>query len=847
MLAPTHRRLRRALGVAALGLALTAGVTPLAPATPDASADVAVATAPGARGPAPQTLLAELRSIGGGATTIRTEPSTGAVRFVGFPAGTAWRAPVGSAGTPTQTAHAFLARYSTVFGVRPGQLRPTTNHGAPAASPTVRFAQYHGAVPVTGAELVLALDSTGGITTVAGKLLPGPRLGTEAAVTPARARDLAVAAARREWSLPASSPVTAGAPELSIVDSGLAPRSGSSAPTLAWQVPVARAGAGEPQAAFVFLDAGTGSRLAVLERVHAALDRRVCDNNNRRGFPATCLLDVDRTEGEAPSGISAIDDVYDHLGTADAFFRTRFGRDGLNGAGQPYRAVVRYCQPFATSRCPYQNAYWDGIDTLVFGSGYAADDVVFHELVHGITQSMSRLFYLDQSGAINESLSDIFAEFIDLLDPATDAADDANPSLRWLLGERLEDGAIRSLASPTDFDQPDSMLSAAYLSVPAGIRCSVANDYCGVHVNSGVGNKAAYLIAAGGEFQGRSVTGIGIPKAAAIFYRAAGLLGPLSRYHDLADALVQSCANLIGTAPLGADSPVSAADCLEVSDAVAATAMDYEASATDKPNLAPRARNRAVSAQKGIARLNVLRGAIDPDGDAVTFGTATNGTKGKVRCTAAGVCTYRAKPAARGTDRFTYTVRDGRGGVDTGTVAVKLSTRQARADAGELDDEGRAIKDRGASNDRGDGGELDDEGRAFNDRSAATGTRRASPGPADLVGISRTGAVRYAEGSALRTGDLRVRRSGGKIRAITGTGTFGPGLRVSFDLKVRDELAFGEIVVRHPRSGFVDRIPVQGDRIFAQGRKITGDVRWRLNGKAIPRQRMVFTVRDRRR
>ncbi|MGQ0626219.1 MAG: M4 family metallopeptidase [Sporichthyaceae bacterium] len=830
---PTHRRLRRAFCGTALGLALIAGVSPVDGGSPGARADITTGDDAGARGEIDSTLVGELRAIGGGATTIRIEPSTGAVRFVGFPAGTAWRA---GAGAPAQAAQAFLARYSTVFGARAKALRLTGDHLAGDGTRTLRYSQYHEQVPVTGAELVLALDADAGVITAAGKLVPTPGRTAAAAVSPARARDRAVRAARREWSLPAGARVKTSPPELTIFDPALAGRSGGSDPVLAWQVPVHTAASGGTVSMLVVLDAASGRELAVIDRVHAARDRRVCDNNNRRGFPATCLLDIDRTEGEGPSGIAAIDEIYDHIGTADSFFRARFGRDGMDGAGQPYRAVVRYCPPFATSRCPYQNAYWDGISTVVFGNGYAADDVVFHEIVHGFTQNISGLLYLDQSGAISESLSDIFAEFIDLLDPSTDAADDADPALRWLLGERLLDGAIRSLAAPLEYDQPDSLLSPAYLSVPAGTRCSSVNDYCGVHVNSGVGNKAAYLMAAGGELRGRSVTAIGIEKTAAIFYRAAGLLGPLSRYRDLADALVQSCANLTGTAALGANSLISAADCTQVADAVDATAMTAAGSPAEDPNSAPEARDRAVSITKGRATIDLLTGASDPDGDTLRFGTATDGIKGKVRCTRAGVCTYRAARSARGNDRFTYTLRDGRGGVGTGTVAVRLTPSKSRASTGELDDEGRAIVDRSGP------GELDDEDRAFRDRA------RASRSPElDLVAIARSGAVRYSEGSELRSGNIRVRREDGRITAITGTGTFGPGLRITFDLTVSGGVASGRILVRHPRGGFLDRIPVKGDRITVDGRTIQGDVRWRTKGKAIPRQRVVFAIRDRRR
>ncbi len=75
------------------------------------------------------------------------------------------------------------------------------------------------------------------------------------------------------------------------------------------------------------------------------------------------------------------------------------------------KSTVRYCEPFKP--CPYQNAFWDGRQ-MTYGEGFAADDVVAHELAHGVTEHESNLLYWYQSGAINESLSDVFGELMDL-------------------------------------------------------------------------------------------------------------------------------------------------------------------------------------------------------------------------------------------------------------------------------------------------------------------------------------------------------------------------------------------------------------------------------------------------
>jgi hypothetical protein len=221
-------------------------------------------------------------------------------------------------------------------------------------------------------------------------------------------------------------------------------------------------------------------------------------------------------------------------------------------------STTRYC-PDDFFNCPYQNAFWEGTQ-MVYGDGFAsADDVVAHEMTHGVTEHESNLIYLNQSGAINESFSDIWGEFVDL----TNGKGNDDPSVRWKVGEDLppEIGAIRDMRDPTVFGDPDRMLSPNYWQ----FQC----DSGGVHINSGIGYMAAYLMTDGGSFNGKTVTGIGITKVAKIFYEAqTNLLTTASDYNDLAVALQQACINLTGT------DGITAADCQEVANAIIATEMD---------------------------------------------------------------------------------------------------------------------------------------------------------------------------------------------------------------------------------------------------------------------------------
>jgi hypothetical protein len=197
---------------------------------------------------------------------------------------------------------------------------------------------------------------------------------------------------------------------------------------------------------------------------------------------------------------------------------------------------------------------------MVYGDGYAsADDVVGHELTHGVTQYESGLLYFRQSGAINESMSDVFGELIDL----SDGLGNDTAGVRWQLGEDIPGGAIRSMSDPTTFGHPDKMTSPNWLSA--------TGDDGAVHYNSGVNNKAAFLMTDGGSFNGKTITGLGINKTARIYYEVqTNLLTPGSNYADMYNLLQQACVNLIAVGVTTKD------DCAQVMSTVQATEMNLQ-------------------------------------------------------------------------------------------------------------------------------------------------------------------------------------------------------------------------------------------------------------------------------
>ncbi|MGY4860092.1 M4 family metallopeptidase [Cryobacterium sp. AP23] len=201
-----------------------------------------------------------------------------------------------------------------------------------------------------------------------------------------------------------------------------------------------------------------------------------------------------RTEGQPPVADIAVNEAYNGLGDTHDLFWSRYQRDSIDGRGLPLDASVHYGQA-------YDNAFWDG-ERMVFGDGDGevfnrftiSLSVIAHELTHGVTQYSANLAYRDQSGALNESVSDVFGALVEQYAAGQDTA-----SASWLIGaglftEEVQGQALRSMKAPgTAYDddvlgtdpQPDSM--DGYIETE--------DDNGGVHLNSGIPNRAFYLVA----------------------------------------------------------------------------------------------------------------------------------------------------------------------------------------------------------------------------------------------------------------------------------------------------------------------------------------------------------------
>lgn len=257
-------------------------------------------------------------------------------------------------------------------------------------------------------------------------------------------------------------------------------------------------------------------------------------NNGTNYGAATDFTDADNNWVYAAGNLDryALDAHYGAEKTYDYFLNVH-NRNSINNAGFAIKSYVHY----STN---YVNAFWDG-SRMTYGDGNAtytpltSMDIVGHEITHGLTEYTANLVYSYQSGAINESYSDIFGTTIESYA--------ASGTFDWLIGEDIG-GAFRSMSNPNAFGDPDTYLGTNWYTG--------SGDNGGVHYNSGVGNYWYYLLVEGGigtnDFgTAFNVSGLGLTDAGKIAFRALTVyLSSNSQYTDWRFYAEQAASDLFG-------------------------------------------------------------------------------------------------------------------------------------------------------------------------------------------------------------------------------------------------------------------------------------------------------------
>jgi Zn-dependent metalloprotease len=275
---------------------------------------------------------------------------------------------------------------------------------------------------------------------------------------------------------------------------------------------------------------------ALVVEASPAPDRVVSDARGGVELPGVRV----RGEDDPATGDAAADEAFDGLGSTFAFLWDAFERLSLDGAGGSLLATVHYGRR-------YDNAFWNG-ERMVFGDGDGevftgftrSLSVIAHELGHGVIESAGGLVYAGQSGALNESIADVFGALAEQHSRGQ-RADEAS----WLIGEGIftdavEGVALRSMAAPgTAYD--DDVLGRD--PQPAHMRDFVdtTSDNGGVHINSGIPNRAFHLAAT-------TLGGFAWERAGRIWYDAlsGGAVKPTADFAAFARVTLDTAAREYG-------------------------------------------------------------------------------------------------------------------------------------------------------------------------------------------------------------------------------------------------------------------------------------------------------------
>ncbi len=512
----------------------------------------ATVAAPSTDAPSPATIFGQMQHQAKGTLFVHWDETTGVPRFL---RGAIPFVPPEAKQTATARALSFFEQYHDLYLMHSPQAELTE-----MAVQTDKFGMTHvrlqqvvHGVPVWGAQMLVHFDAEGHIRAVNGTYLPGTTVDT----TPAIDFDQAVRLARTNLLVDERAALNQDQSKLVVYR-----RNGTT--VLAWKVQIF---ADNPLGNWtIFVDAHNGSIVHRLNALDTAKNRLTYDAGYGSSLPGTLVCN--ESDPSCSTGDAAQKAAHTNAGYTYDYYFTKFGRDSYDGAGATLISSTHY-------KTNYNNAFWNG-SQMVYGDGdgvtfsflSGAIDVVAHELTHAVTGNTAGLIYEDESGALNESYSDVFGVFAEFY------ADPAHAD--WLLGEDVytpatPGDALRSMSDPTlgtysandprnSGGQPDHMNKYAHFPLLI--------DHGGVHINSGIPNKAAYLIAHGGTFSSVPVTGIGNTKTEQIYYRTlTHYLTPASSFWDAREASIQSCNDLIGS--FG----IASADCNSVQNGFASVGI----------------------------------------------------------------------------------------------------------------------------------------------------------------------------------------------------------------------------------------------------------------------------------
>lgn len=437
--------------------------------------------------------------------------------------------PVSPALNSDTRARAVLGQYRDAFLDPKIPLDLVTTRVAPidpSGHSYVRYQQRVNRIPVRGGNVIVHLDKRG-VTAVHSKLLSDL---DGVATTPAIDAAQALAAAERSvGKLFPKSRLSFTPPRLEIVNPDQLRGKSGGASSLSWFTEARASGVRE----FIWLDANSGEVLLHFSQVARAF--AISDYANACLDSPPADPPFYNTDTPPPSGSEA-EAALTNITAAHTYYSDAFGRLGFDGTDTVTQAsIVRVCTTEPQLASVPEKAEWY-LGQMIFATGIAtAEDIVGHEYTHGVIEYSSGLNLLSESGALAEGFADALGEAVDQLQITSNDSGETP----WAFGEDATGGPFRNLTSPGDTGLPGKVTDS--------------NFYCGadnstwIHRNGAVIAHAFALLAAGGTYNGFTITGIGVQKAARIFFDTMRRLVDTSDFEDAylefkaaADALVTS-------------------------------------------------------------------------------------------------------------------------------------------------------------------------------------------------------------------------------------------------------------------------------------------------------------------
>ena len=397
----------------------------------------------------------------------------------------------------------------------------------------VIYRQQHQGIPVYDGILKFHFNGKEELSSINGNAISNIKVNSTPDISAAEAGNIAKSIVAKQDLNKSNTPLQTAKSNLLIFPKNLV-QGGAVTSYLAYEVEVTNK---VDVREFLFIDAHTGELVEQFTGIHP-IERKLYETN-------TNAANLKWKEGDVFPGALSIwqqnevttsEHVYN-------FFKNAFGYVSYDAADHTMITVNN--DP--TISCP--NARWNGT-YAGYCDGTATDDVIAHEWGHAYTEYTSGLIYQYQSGALNESYSDVWGETIDLINNYQDEGENLSVrttssctgSQRWKMGEDATafGGAIRDMWNPNCNGDPARVLDSNYY------YCGTA-DSGGVHTTSGVTNHLYALLVDGGTYNGYTMTPLGFVKAAHLWWRAQkNYLTATSDFANFADALEAAANDLMG-------------------------------------------------------------------------------------------------------------------------------------------------------------------------------------------------------------------------------------------------------------------------------------------------------------